>query len=272
MEDSRCFILLFDITTPDTAYEWILDVLGITGSEFIKSYIIENHNSLDGFIEQHLEAIQAIDINTLELVAFHITSNSDQCKEIREYGIKNLQKVLSVPSELNLFLTEQGVNFDIKNKEMSIDGQVFDIDYEKYRRKINKLSQQEPLEDIARKIYFDFQINSFFFSSNIYDYGTGIDKCPEFLFTLSSLNSQMRDINERWSRDRQGYVIKYKASINKFEYYTFYEDIEDYLYDSQTGWIKLKKWLISHATDCSFSNRYSDICAYMKPDEDVIVS
>lgn len=260
--------LLFDITTSDTAYEWILDVLGITGRELIDSYIIENHNNLDGFIEQHLEKIQAIDINTLEFVAFHLTSNSDQCKAIRKSGIKNLQKVLSEPSELSLFLTEQGVKLDIKNKKMSFDGQEFDIDYEKYKGNINESSlQKEALGDIARKIYFDFPINGFFFNHNIYDYGTNIDKCPEFLFTLSSL--ALKDISERWSKTRQGYVIKYKANIKQFHYGTFYAEVDDYLLDSQTGWIQLRKWLVSNAVNCAFSNRGTDIYAYMNPDEDV---
>lgn len=149
---------------------------------------------------------------------------------------------------------------------MHINDKVYDIDYGSYRSQKERLTlQEEKLKNIARKIYFDHQINGFFFSRDIFDYGTGIDKSPEFLFTLSALNSPFNYLGDKWSETRSGYVVKYKAKLSQFEHYTFYDSVDDYLNDSQTEWKQLKKWMISYAIDCSFSNLYSNIYAYMKP-------
>lgn len=258
--------MIFDITTPDLAYEWLQEILGISGEDIIGDYILKCNKDLDCFIDRHLDTIKAIDMNSIEFAGFHVTSNLNQCDEIKQNGIRNLQKVLAEPSELNLFLDSQGFSFDIQNKKMIFKGKAYNIDYESYKSKKETLTfQEEKLKSIARKIYFDHQVNGFFFSRDIFKYGTGIDKRPEFLLTLSSLNSPFDYLGDKWSETRKGYVVKYKANLSQFEYYTFYHDVNDYLDDSQMEWIQLKKWMLSYAIDCSFSNLYSDIYAYMKP-------
>ncbi|MCC9295970.1 hypothetical protein LN736_13980 [Clostridium sp. WLY-B-L2] len=263
--------MIFDITTSDLAYKWLQETLDISGKNVIKDYIIKCNNDLDCFIDRHLNTIKAIDMNSIEFVVFHVTSNSNQCIEIKQHGIKNLQKVLAETSQLNLFLDNLGFKFDIQNKKMIYKGKIYNIDYESYKNKKETLTfQEEKLKDIARKIYFDHQVNGFFFSKDIFKYGTEIDKRPEFLLTLSAFNSSLDYLGNSWSEIGKGYVVKYKAKLSQFEYYTFYNDIHDYLNDSQTEWMQLKKWMFSYAIDCNFSNLYSDIYAYMKPVMDIL--
>lgn len=262
--------MIFDFSTPDLAYEWLLEILSISGEELIDSYILKCNKNLDSFIEKHLDAIQGIDINSMDFIVFHVTSNSNQCSEIKKHGIKNLQKVLVEPSELSLFLDNQGIKFDVDSKKIYFSDKIYNIDYETYKNQKESLTFQEKrLKNIARKIYFDHQINGFFFSEDIFNYGTGIDKSPEFLLTLSALNSTSNYLGDQWSKTRKGYVIKFKAKLNQFENYTFYDNVNDYLNDSQSDWEKLKRWMISHAIDCSFSELYTDVYAYMKPLTDV---
>lgn len=262
---------MFDISTPDLAYEWLLEILGTSGEDLIDDYILKCNKNLDSFIDKHLDAIQAIDINNIVFTVFHVTSNSNQCSEIKRHGIKNLQKVLAEPFELSLFLDNLGFKFDIKSKTMYINDKVYDIDYEIYKNQKERLTfKEEKLKNIARKIYFDYQINGFFFSRDIFNYGTEIDKSPEFLLTLSALNSTSNYLGDKWSETRNGYVVKYMAKLSQFENYTFYDDVNDYLADSQSEWEELKKWMISYAIDCSFSNLFSDVYAYMKPVTDIL--
>lgn len=82
--------LVFDISTPDLAYEWLQKVLSILGEELIDDYILKFNKNLDCFMDKHLDALQAIDINSIEFAAFHVTSNSNQCDEIKQHGIRNL--------------------------------------------------------------------------------------------------------------------------------------------------------------------------------------
>lgn len=60
------------------------------------------------------------------------------------------------------------------------------------------------------------------------------------------------------------YVIKFKAQITDFEYFTFYGCTEDYLQDYQNKWIELKRWLLQRAVSSTFSDLASKIFAYMK--------
>ncbi len=58
-------------------------------------------------------------------------------------------------------------------------------------------------------------------------------------------------------------MIKYKAKIVDFEYYTFYESQEEYLQDYHNKSIGLKKLLLQRAVDSTFSELSLDIYAYM---------
>ena len=99
---------------------------------------------------------------------------------------------------------------------------------------------------------------------DVYDYGT-IHEAPEFLLTLSEFGRDTVGINDEWAAASKPYVIKYRAKITEFEYYTFYEGQEDYLQDYHNGWIGLKKILFQKAVRSAFSELSSDVYAYMKP-------
>ena len=49
-------------------------------------------------------------------MAFQVTSNSNDCADIKKYGLRNLQWVLSNDTELNRFLDENHICFDIEKK------------------------------------------------------------------------------------------------------------------------------------------------------------
>lgn len=258
--------MVYDIASSNSAYEWVLQVLGITGEEFIEKYIVDFQKDAEEFMEHYLEKIEAIDINKLEIVVLHVTSNSDECRAIKKSGICDLKKVLSGSSELKSFLEENDVLFDIENKKMILDGQKYSIDYDAYCREEDKLNyRDEKLKNIGRKIYFDYQINGFLFTRDVKKYGTDIHEMPEILLTISQFNSSIAEKVKMWKNTREGYVIRYKAKFMQFAHYTFYDSIESYLNDSHCGWIKFKKWLVSHAIDSSFSDLHSDKYAYMKP-------
>ena len=164
--------MYYDITNPDVAYYWLHKALHIKRDEFIETYIIECHNDFDTFYEKYHSIIEKIDVENLEIVAFQVTSNSNDCADIKKYGLRNLQWVLSNDTELNRFLDENHIRFDIEKKLMHIDDISYDVDFEKYRN-LDVISKRgEQLYRIGHKLYYDFQINAFFFCKDIYDYST----------------------------------------------------------------------------------------------------
>jgi hypothetical protein len=62
------------------------------------------------------------------------------------------------------------------------------------------------------------------------------------------------------------YVVKYKAKIKDFTYFTFYDSEMEYENDRQDNWKRLRKLLISRSIESMFSRSSSEIYAYMAPD------
>ena len=255
----------YDITNPDAAYEWLYSVLDMKRGDFISDYVLESRNDFDTFFVRHLKEAERLDIDQLEFVAIHVTTNGDDCAEIKKNGLKDLQKLLQEETELSMFLKKRGIWFDIPSKIMHIDDKNFDIDYKKYTNWDRMIKQVDALYNIGRKIFYDHQVNGFLFSKDVYDYGT-IHEAPEFLLTLSEFDRDTVGINDEWAAASKPYVIKYRAKITEFEYYTFYEGQEDYLQDYHNGWIGLKKTLFQKAARGAFSELSSDVYAYMKPE------
>lgn len=115
-------------------------------------------------------------------------------------------------------------------QRMYVNDKAYDIDYSKYTDLDRATKWEEALHKIGHKIFYDFQVNGFLFSRDIYDYGT-IHKAPEFLLTLSGFGKETAKVDDDWEAVSEPYVIKYKAKIADFEYYTFYEGQEEYLQD-----------------------------------------
>ena len=255
----------YDITNPDASYDWLYEVLHFEQGELITEYCLNCQNDFEVFFEKFLPVINEIDVENLEFVAFQVTSNNDDCKKIKQCGVRNLQWTLSNDTELNSFLQQKGIRFDISKKLMIIDDVEYDIDYEKYRNLRFMDKKEDWLHKIGHKVYYDFQINAFLLCKDIYSYGT-IHEAPEFLFTLSSFSGKTADIDSQWKIKNSPYVIKFKAKLSDFAYFTFYDTEDEYYIDQQNGWYGLRKNLISKAVDSAFSANESEIFAYMKPD------
>lgn len=259
--------LIFDISTPDSAFKFIQDFFKISGREFIQEYIIESKSDLDRFWERNYNYIESIDITALKYKVLHVTSNWDDCSEIKSKGLYNLQKVLSEETILSKLLSEHGLHFDIKNKVLYYHGKEFDIDYSKYRGKYGLTRKEEYLREVARKIYFDPQINGFFAIDNVYQYGTNIHKRPEILMNLVNLFPNLKEVEKLWCDKSKGYIVSFIADFNQFAWFSFYDNEYEY-YEDQDSWLKLKEWIISKAISRSFEHgdTGTEIYAYMNID------
>jgi len=253
--------IYYDITNPDASYNWLHSVLDIKKGELISDYVLECNNDFDTFFEKHIGEIEHLDINQLELVVFHVTTNRDDCAEIRKNGLRDLKKVLQEKTEFSTFLSDRGIRFNVPSKKMYVNGEAFDIHHKKCVNRADR--QEEVLHAIGRRIYNDFQVNGFFFCKDIHRYGT-IHTAPEFLLTLSGFSKETARIDREWEELSQPFIVKFKARITDFEFCTFYGCLEDYLQDYHNNWIELKRWLLQGAVSSTFSKPVSIIFAYIK--------
>lgn len=82
---------------------------------------------------------------------------------------------------LNRVLRDNGVIIDVKSKKLYYNGNLFDIDYEKYRGRYDLNEQEQNIEGVAHRIYYDFCVDGFMVSDDVFNYGTDIHKRPEFI-------------------------------------------------------------------------------------------
>lgn len=258
--------MIYDVTSADSAYEWVLKLLDISGYELIDKYILEFDSNNDAFIESQLKRIKMWDIENTDFVVIHFTTNKDECMNIKQNGIMNLQRVVTEDTEFKRFLSSNRIQFDIDNALMVVGDAKYNVDYDYYKNipSYPMTEQDKNLKEIARKLYYDPQINGFFYVEDVKRYGSNIHERPEFLYNISQLSAQLKDLEKKWGNTCVGYEIKYKAKFNEFAWYSFYENKDEFYEDMQIDRINLKKELLSNALNIAFSKRSSYWYAYMK--------
>lgn len=78
---------LYDITNPNVAYNWLYEALKMKQGDLIDAYCLECHKDVNAFYEKYRIVMDSIDIEKLEIAAFHVTTCVDDCNEIKLYGL-----------------------------------------------------------------------------------------------------------------------------------------------------------------------------------------
>lgn len=257
--------ILFNITNNETALQFLHDLLGINEEDLLM-YIWEKKtlDETNGFIQHFRIDLESLDISAVEAVSIHVTTNNDRCETIKKYGLLNLQNALTMETPIKRYLKSYGLEFDIGQNIMCVDEQLIDITFNKKSFSIDE--KEEQLWDISRKIYNDFHIDGFFHTANYKDYGGYVHEKPEFLHNLK-VWLEVDSIERDWINNNQGFAIKYKAPLDHYIYYSFYDTIEEYQ-DDYHNKLMLKEWLINKAIEVVWSHlkssKLSDIYSYMK--------
>lgn len=241
----------FDITTPDNAYGFLLDTLGLQPEELIMEYLVECGRNIDVFVERNRHRFDNLNLQDVCFVAFHVTASLDDCKEIKENGIKDLQYVLSHNTMLSRLLKRGDINFDIENRIMYVNGRDYDVDYDHYRGRRLLTPQEECLGSISHRIYYDFCIDGFWNNDDIEGYGTDIHERPEFISKLIKVSPKAKSLDAFWRAKSKPYKVFFYATLDQIHKFTF--DLEKnndpYTEDEQAI---IKDWMLSMAVDQAF--------------------
>ncbi len=261
--------VIFDITTYESSIKFLEEFLNID-SETIYNFIKSNPNDIyvDDFIEINTIDLESLTIENIEAVVLHVTSNDDECESIMKTGLMNLQQALTMDTPLKRHLKKYNIEFDISNNIMWVRSEAHEI---KYDSNISGYEvKKDKLNSLARKIYFDHQIDGFFAVQNYKDYGGNVHKRPEFLHNIKELFKGGERIEDEWIEESKHYVIKFKAPLDEFAFCNFYSKRYEYEEDYETK-EKIKTWLIDKALSNVWSYYYykkglNEFIAYMKPE------
>ena len=259
-------IMFFDITSKDNALEFLVNILGVSKSEIMEFVEkVPNSYCIHDFLEAKNIDLKSRSLQNLELIAFHITTNSNECQEIQKYGLLNLQQVLTMDTQLHQYLNQLKIIFDIPLKKLWIDKTPVNIEY-KYNIE-GKTKKTEKLNKIARKIYSDYQINGFFSIEHEKAYGGNVHERPEILDNLKCIFKNGNEIENTWITKTKAYLVKFKAPLYSFAWYNFYD--KEFCYEEDfVEQVGIKNKLIELAfsviKDFYIHNSSPEIICYLK--------
>lgn len=266
--NSMC--VYYDITTPDKAYEFLTN-LGFTDQQLVNEFVLECEKDSNEFAERNIAILDTIDIFNVRFIAFHVTASLDNCQEIKDNGIRDLQYVLSHQTKLTRGLELSGIKIDIDNCILYINDNAYNIDYDYYRDQWRKTDLEKILDFIAHRIYYDFCVNGFFFNDNVADYGTDIHKRPEFIDKLIELSPKVRKLDAFWRAKSTPYKVFFYATVNQIHKFSFDDLPNNFEPYSESELTHIKKWMLRNAIDRAFSNCFDEKYIYIR-DNDYIPS
>ena len=240
-----------DLLNTKSAYEFALWMTDLRADEFTMEYIVNCNRDFDVFWNTIKDRTIDIDVNDIKIVAFHVLGSLDNCSEIKEYGLHNLQYVLSENTVLNRLLKENGIEFDIANRIMVCDNVKYNIDYDHYKNLRFKNKMDKQLESIAHRIYYDFCVNGFLVCDDVKRYGTDIHERPEFLQTLLEISQNGIDVDCYWRNNHTSYIVTFFAYIDQIHKFQFNLEDNNFEYTEDELWT-IKRWMLSLAIDRAY--------------------
>lgn len=203
--------MIFDIRTPEAAANSVYPLTEMTAHEFINEYVLESNRDFEEFWDRNEARIDNIDITDLKIIGFHVVSSLDDCAEIKANGLWNLQRVLTEDTMLKRVLEQHGLTFDIPNCKMYYNGQTWDIEYEKYKGRYDLTDEEELIEWISHRIYYDYCVNGFLCCDDVTTYGTDIEKRPEFILKLVNMFPDLEEMEDWWKETGVPYEVVFYA-------------------------------------------------------------
>ena len=176
----------FDLRTCNSAFDFILDLLQMKSNEYVEELIMNSGNDFEVFWERNIDRIAKVNVHDIKVMAFHVLGSLDQCEEIKKNGLK-ICRWFFLRIQFSRLLKKAGIAFDIHEKTVSYNGNLYDIDYEHYSEQHFLTETEEKLDRIAHRVFYDFCVNGFMMNDDIRAYGTRIHERPEFLMTLAKL-------------------------------------------------------------------------------------
>lgn len=203
--------MIYDIRNPEKAKETLSNMTGLSERQWDQLIKLRgNFRYSEDFVQHIVEKYELSlpDFVDFQFVFFHITTSSNDCRTIREYGLYNLQETYKFEAtELRQFLDSLDIKIDIENAVLKHKGQTYNIAFDNGEVDSDAWA-------VGRKFYFDFCICGFLSVSNNYEYGGYVHKRPEFLMNIDDLLNT--NYIELWIENKKVYQVIVCVNSNAF--------------------------------------------------------
>ncbi len=252
--------MIYDLTSFECAAKSLKEFIKIVDIRKIFHYVSsnkDNYNYVD-FCEYLNIDFDGLDISNIYLKVIHISTNNNQCNDVKKIGLLNLQDTINSENELSIYIKSKGINIDIENETIQYRNHLYNkLDY--LDKSTDYSINFEEVKDTFRKLYKDYQINGFICNEKPVEYGGNIRYRPEILNNLS-LMTHNNSIEQDWVSkcNNMCYSIEFKAHVYDFIWFNYQGDFksnEEYM-DNRNFYIK--KWLINSALSVISSSLFYD--------------
>jgi hypothetical protein len=254
--------MIYDITNFVGIVESLGKYLNLDSRDIVRFVEKNADKDVDDFLSYFNIDESNLLMKEICLTSLHVTTNNDNCSFIKQHGIVNLQKAVTLETPLKKYLQSRGITIDVNKKKIIHNGNVIDISKEWEGIEVHKGLQREGLDRTIWKLYKDYQVNGFFYSDNVLNYGGYVNTRPEFLIEISKLLLDS-NIESDWTRNSEYdcYVIKFVLPLSDYADFSFDIDNMDLLEDEELE-IEKRKWVITKSLDyikCITSHSISTI-------------
>ena len=258
----------FDLRTRNSAYDFLLAFFNMSGQEYIEELIINSDNEFEKFWDRNAASVNDIRLDNIRVWGFHVVGSLDECREIRNQGLRNLQKVLSGDTQLSRMLKSYGVFFDVKRHLLLYKGKEYNVDYDWYKHNDYSMPPEKYLKPIAHRVYYDYCVNGFMMNDDVFSYGTNIHERPEFMMKLSNAFPELKTMEDYWVERSKSYKVNFYATIDQIHRFNF--DLNETQEELTAHEIEqIKRWMVSRAINRANSDLFSEEFVYIKDEIDI---
>lgn len=258
----------FDLRTPDSAYDFLLTFFNMSGQEYIEELIINSDNEFEKFWNRNAARVNDISLDNIRVWGFHVMGSLDECREIHNQGLRNLQKVLFGDTLLSRTLKANGVFFDVKRHLLLYKGKEYNMDYDWYRHNDYSMPPEKYLKPIAHRVYYDYCVNGFMMNDDVFSYGTNIHERPELMMKLTGAFPELKKMEDEWAESSKSYKVNFYATIDQIQRFNFDLNVthEELTVDEVE---QIKRWMVRRAIDRTNNDLFSPVFLYIKDEMDI---
>ena len=144
-----------------------------------------------------------IELSDINFVLMHVTTSADKCKGIKKNGLHDLVWSYEHETELRSFLDAYGIDIDINNRKICIEGVTHDIP-----------SDIKKSGGVGYKFFDDPYVCGCFQMRKDSPYGGNVHLRPEIIYNINKL-VKGADLEYSWMNTHQPYIVKFRVPYNK---------------------------------------------------------